>query len=48
VAEGEVGGDPLELEAGFYRVSVATSPPKIFDKVDIAGEELVTLDVSHD
>jgi len=47
VAEGEVGGDPLELEAGFYRVSVATSPPKIFDKVEIPGEEQVTLELSH-
>jgi len=47
VAEGEVGGAPLELEAGFYRVSVATSPPKIFDKVEIPGEEQVTLELGH-
>jgi Mg-chelatase subunit ChlD len=47
VAEGEVGGAPLELEAGFYRVSVATSPAKIFDKVEIPGEEQVTLELEH-
>ena len=45
VAEGEVGGDPLELEAGFYRVNVATLPPKIFERVEIPGEEEVTLEV---
>jgi hypothetical protein len=47
VAEGEVGGAPLELQAGFYRVSVATSPAKIFDKVEIPGEEQVTLELDH-
>lgn len=46
VAEGEVGGDPLQLETGFYRVSVATSPPRIFDRVEVPGEETVILELN--
>ena len=43
VGEGVVDGEPLELEQGFYRVVIATSPPKIFDQVDIPGEQEVIL-----
>ena len=46
--EGVVDGEPLELEQGFYRIVVATSPPKIFDKVEVPGEEEVILEVSVD
>ena len=37
--EGVVGGDPLDLEQGFYRVVVETSPPRIFTKVEVMGEQ---------
>jgi len=47
IANGVVGGEPLELEAGFYRVNVATLPPTTFDEVEIPGEEGVTLEVSQ-
>ena len=43
VGEGVVDGEPLELEQGTYRVVIATSPPKIFDQVDIPGEQEVIL-----
>jgi len=38
-----VGGEPLELEQGLYRVVVATSPPQIFDPVNVPGEQEVSL-----
>ena len=41
--DGVVDGEPLELEQGFYRVVVATSPPRTFDKVEIPGEKEVIL-----
>jgi VWA domain-containing protein len=44
VAEGMVNGAPLELAAGYYRVTVATSPRKTFDRVEIAGAEKVVLE----
>ncbi len=44
VAEGVVDGAPLELTAGFYRVTVASSPRKTFDQVEVPGEENVTLE----
>jgi Mg-chelatase subunit ChlD len=44
VAEGVVGGGPLELEAGFYRVTVASSPAEVFEQVEIPGEEQVILE----
>ena len=46
VATGVVDGTPLELAAGFYRVTVATSPRKTFDRVEVAGEENVILKTS--
>ena len=46
VGEGFVGGEPLELEQGFYRVVVQTSPTKTFAKVEVAGEKDVKLEVN--
>ncbi len=43
VVVGVVGGEPLELEQGLYRVVVATSPPQIFDPVEVPGEQQVSL-----
>ena len=45
VREGVVDGEPVELEQGFYRVVVQTSPPKTFDKVEVPGEQEVSLKV---
>jgi len=44
VAEGMVGGAPVTLAAGVYRVTVATSPRTTFDRVEVAGEENVVLE----
>jgi hypothetical protein len=46
VDQGVVGGDPLELEQGFYRVVVKTSPPKTFPKVEIPGDQEIQLEVN--
>jgi len=43
VANGTVDGEPLTLEAGYYRVSIATSPPETIDEVHVPGEEQVEL-----
>ena len=43
VGQGVVSGEPLELEQGFYRVVVQTSPPRTFDRVEVPGEEDVQL-----
>jgi len=48
VAGGLVGGESLELEAGIYRVTVASSPARVCDRVEILGEESVTLEVKPD
>jgi len=41
MATGQVGGDPVELEQGFYRVVVHSLPQQTFDRVEIrAGDEL--------
>jgi Mg-chelatase subunit ChlD len=45
VAHGLVGGDAVELAQGYYRVEVHASPLKIFERVEVAGEEAVTLTV---
>ena len=39
-------GDPLEVAAGVYRVVVATSPPATFDRVEVAGQKEVRLDLA--
>jgi len=42
VAEAVVGGDPVELEAGYYEVTVRSVPAFSFDEVEVApGEEVV-------
>lgn len=41
--QGEVGGEPLELEQGFYRVVVKSQPAQVFEKVEILGEMPATL-----
>ncbi len=46
VAEGLVDGDPIEIEAGFYRVTVASSPARVFDRVEVPGEETVILELN--
>ena len=38
VAQGVVGGEPLQLDAGYYRVKVAGSSPISFDKIEVIGE----------
>lgn len=43
VAQGQVGGKPVQLEQGFYRVVVNTSPSQTFDKIDVQGERDVVL-----
>ena len=43
VAEGLVGGEPVELERGVYRVAVKTGPQRIFEDVEIQGEDEVVL-----
>lgn len=43
VAEGLVGGEPVELERGMYRVAVKTGPQRVFDNVEIQGEDEVVL-----
>lgn len=45
VAEGEVGGDPVELAQGIYRVEVKSATPRTFDKVTVQGESEVTLEL---
>jgi von Willebrand factor type A domain len=41
VAEGVVGGEPQDLEQGFYRVVVKSSPTKTFEKIEVSGEKHV-------
>lgn len=43
VAEGLVGGEPVELERGMYRVAVKTSPQRDFEDVEIQGEDEVVV-----
>ena len=44
VAEGSLGGDPLMLDAGFYKIKVSGSSPKGFEKVEVVGEKEVILE----
>jgi len=48
VGEGLVNGEPMELGQGYYRVVVATSPPRTFEMVEIPGEQKVTLETGSD
>jgi hypothetical protein len=46
VARGTVDGEVLELKAGVYKISIATSPPRTLENVEIPGEQelIVTVD----
>jgi hypothetical protein len=46
VAFGQVGGEPVELEQGVYRVVVNTATPRAFDAVDLRGESEVLLELN--
>lgn len=43
VAEGLVGGEPVALERGVYRVAVKTVPQHTFDDVQVRGEDEIVL-----
>ena len=43
VGEGTVGGEPLSLPQGDYRVVVAGSPPRVFERVQVSGGEALEL-----
>ena len=43
VTTGEVGGEPVELERGYYRIVVNTVPRQTFEDVEIVGEDAVSL-----
>jgi len=45
VASGLVGGEPVELEAAYYRVVVSTSPQQTFEEVDVQGASEVLLEL---
>lgn len=45
VATGMVGGEPLELEAGQYRVVVSSSPQQAFEQVEVPGGSPTTLEL---
>lgn len=42
-AQGLLGGEPVELARGVYRVTVQTAPQQSFEDVAIQGEDKVTL-----
>lgn len=44
-AVGQVGGAPVELEQGTYRVIVHTRPERIFDEVEVLGESSAELEL---
>ena len=44
VAQGTVGGEPLTLDAGFYRVKVAGKSPEGFENIEIVGEKELALE----
>lgn len=43
VAEGSVGGAPVEVEQGVYRVVVGTVPPRVFKDVEVPGEKSISV-----
>jgi hypothetical protein len=45
VATGQVGGDPVGLNQGFYRVVVHSLPQQTFDKVEIQAEKELALEL---
>ncbi|MBT8445295.1 MAG: VWA domain-containing protein [Gammaproteobacteria bacterium] len=46
VASGEVGGDPVEVEQGVYRVVINSATPRTFDDVDVKSESEVKLELN--
>jgi Mg-chelatase subunit ChlD len=46
VARGQVGGAPIEVGPGRYRVEVATMPPRVFDDVEVRDGERRKLQLS--
>jgi Mg-chelatase subunit ChlD len=45
VAMGTVGGGPVEVPQGVYRVVVATTPQRQFDAVEVLGASAITLEL---
>jgi hypothetical protein len=43
VVEGMVGGEPLQLEQGYDRVVIRSSPPLSFPRAEVPGEKAVML-----
>jgi hypothetical protein len=43
VATGLVGGEPVELEQGIYRVVVKSQPQQTLERVDVSSESDVVL-----
>jgi hypothetical protein len=48
VGQGLVGGEAIELEQGYYRVEIASSPPQTFARVEVPGEKAVTLNAGQE
>ena len=44
VAQGTVDGEVMELDAGQYRVTIATSPPTTIEDVEVRGGQQVVLE----
>ena len=45
VASGLVGGEPIELEAAYYRVVVPGNPKHTFEDVDVQGARETLLEL---
>jgi hypothetical protein len=45
VTQGIVGGDPVELMQGTYRVEVATAPPRVFTDVEVTESASTALEL---
>jgi len=43
VASGTVGGEPVELDRGIYRIEVLVEPPFLFERVELGNGEVRTL-----
>jgi hypothetical protein len=41
-----VDAEPIELAAGVYRVLLAGSPPKTFERVEVTGGDDVRIDLA--
>jgi len=47
VAEGELDGDPVTLPQGIYRVQVQSEPAREFARVEVPGEQAVTINLEE-